>query len=157
MKALRVRIGSRPSALAMAQANLIRSQLETPASKLAVEIVPISTSGDKLATASLSQVGGKGLFIRELEQALADGRIDLAVHSMKDLPAILPPGFRIAAVPLREDPRDVLLTRDHGGWAALRRGARLGTSSARRRMQALRLKPDLEVVPLRGKDRKSVV
>ena len=99
MTALRLRIGSRPSALALAQAGLVKSRLEAAVGGLDAEIVAISTSGDKLTTASLAQIGGKGLFIRELEQALADGRIDLAVHSMKDLPAILPAGYLIAAVP----------------------------------------------------------
>jgi len=148
--ALRLRIGSRPSALALAQAGLIKARLEAAVDGLAAEIVAISTSGDKLTTASLAQIGGKGLFIRELEQALADGRIDLAVHSMKDLPAILPAGYRIAAVPAREDPRDALLTRATGGWRELERGARLGTSSTRRRMQAVRWRPDLAIEPLRG-------
>jgi hydroxymethylbilane synthase len=103
-----------------------------------------------MATASLAQVGGKGLFIRELEQALNENRIDLAVHSMKDLPATLAPQFRIAAVPPREYAHDALIARGSGGWGALPRGARLGTSSARRRLEALRLRPDLDIVPLRG-------
>ena len=86
----RLRIGSRPSALALAQANLVKGHLDAALPGLIAEIIAISTSGDKLTTASLAQIGGKGLFIRELEQALSDGRIDLAVHSMKDLPAVLP-------------------------------------------------------------------
>jgi hydroxymethylbilane synthase len=117
---------------------------------LRVEIVPINTSGDKMTSASLAHVGGKGLFVRELEEALTDHRIDIAVHSMKDLPAILPAQFRIAAVPEREDPRDVLITRRGSGWDALPPGARLGTSSTRRRLEALRLRSDLDVQPLRG-------
>jgi hydroxymethylbilane synthase len=154
--ALTLRIGSRPSALALAQANLVKIPLVHAVQDrrfeidLRVEIVPISTSGDKMTSASLARVGGKGLFIRELEQALTDRRIDIAVHSMKDLPAILPAQFRIAAVPEREDPRDVLITRRGGGWDALPPGARLGTSSTRRRLEALRLRPDLDVQPLRG-------
>jgi hydroxymethylbilane synthase len=146
----RLRIGSRPSALALAQADLIKGQIEAALPGLAAEIVAVHTSGDKLATASLAQIGGKGLFIRELEQALADGQIDLAVHSMKDLPAVLPDEFRLAAVPLRENPRDALISRVPQGWSGLVRGARLGTSSTRRRLEALRLRPDLEVIPLRG-------
>ena len=145
-----LRIGSRPSVLALAQANLVKARLEDVVNDLRVEIVPIRTSGDKMTSASLAQVGGKGLFIRELEQALADSRIDIAVHSMKDLPAILPTQFRIAAVPEREDPRDVLITRRDSGWDALPRGARLGTSSTRRRLEALRIRPDLDIRPLRG-------
>ena len=145
-----LRIGSRPSRLALAQAELVRHKLAALVPSVSVEIVPISTSGDRMATAALAQVGGKGLFIKELEQALVEGRIDLAVHSMKDLPAQLASGFRIAAVPERADPRDALLARAGGSLAALPRGARLGTSSMRRRFEALRLRPDLEIVALRG-------
>lgn len=148
--AARLRIGSRPSALALAQTGLVSRRLRALVGGLEVEIVPISTSGDKLTTASLARVGGKGLFIREIEQALSAGRIDLAVHSLKDLPAVLAPAYRIAAVPEREDPCDALIARAPGGWDALKPGARLGTSSARRRLAALRLRPDLEVLPLRG-------
>jgi hydroxymethylbilane synthase len=146
-----IRIGSRPSRLALAQADLVRQRMLRLLPAAAIEIVPIRTSGDRMATAALAAVGGKGLFVKELEQALAAGRVDLAVHSMKDLPARLAPEFRIAAVPERADPRDALLARAPGGsLAALPRGARLGTSSARRRFEALRLRPDLTVVPLRG-------
>lgn len=148
--AFALRIGSRPSALAIAQANLIKGRLEGSLGGLRAEIVSISTTGDKLTTPSLAQAGGKGLFIRELEQALSDRRIDIAVHSMKDLPAVLPGAFRIAAVPQREDPRDALITRKGGGWDALAAGARIGTSSPRRRLEVLRLRPDLAVTPLRG-------
>jgi hydroxymethylbilane synthase len=145
-----LRIGSRPSALALAQTALVSERLRTLVGGLVTEVVPISTTGDKLTTASLAQVGSKGLFIRELEQALSAGRIDLAVHSLKDLPAALMPEYRIAAVPERENPCDALITRDSGGWASLPVGACLGTSSARRRFEALRLRPDLVVRPLRG-------
>src|SRR5271155_4402630 len=145
-----LRIGSRPSALAIAQAELMKSHLERANGKIRAEIVPISTTGDRLTDASLAQAGGKGLFTRELEQALTSGRIDVAVHSMKDLPAVLPPAYRIVAVPERENPRDVLITRAGGGWDSLRPGARLGTSSPRRRLEALWLRPDLEVTALRG-------
>lgn len=145
-----LRIGARPSALALAQAELIKRRLEAALPGLTADLVTVRTSGDKLTTASLAQVGGKGLFIRELEQALSAARIDLAVHSMKDLPAVLPRGFRLAAVPARENPRDALIARAAGGWNQLPHGARLGTSSTRRRLEALRLRPDLEVIPLRG-------
>jgi hydroxymethylbilane synthase len=145
-----LRIGSRPSRLALAQAELVRHKLAAIVPSVTIEIVPIRTSGDRMATAALAEVGGKGLFIKELEQALGDHRIDLAVHSMKDLPAQLAAGFRIAAVPERADPRDALLARAGGSIAALPRGARLGTSSARRRFEALRLRPDLHIVALRG-------
>jgi hydroxymethylbilane synthase len=145
-----LRIGSRPSALAMAQARLVEGWLKASLPELAIEIVPIRTSGDRLATASLADAGGKGLFVKELEQALAAGQIELAIHSMKDLPARLPAGFRIAAVPIREDPRDAIVSRIGGGLGELHQRARLGTSSARRRFEALRIRPDLEIVPLRG-------
>src|SRR5215469_4615428 len=101
--AFKVRIGSRPSRLALAQTVIVRSRLASLIPDLSAEVVEIRTSGDRLATASLAGVGGKGLFIRELEQALLEKRIDLAVHSMKDLPAVLAPRFRIAAVAERED------------------------------------------------------
>jgi hydroxymethylbilane synthase len=144
-----LRIGSRPSRLAMAQAQIVRQHLERIAPRLSCEIVPIRTTGDKLTTPSLAQVGGKGLFVRELEQALVAGQIDIAVHSMKDMPARLEGGFRLLAVPAREDTADVLLT---GGpdLAHLARGARLGTASLRRRFEAIRLRPDLDIAPLRG-------
>lgn len=145
-----IRIGSRPSRLALAQAELVRHKLGALAPEAVFEIVPIRTSGDRMTTAALAEVGGKGLFVKELEQALAEGQVDIAVHSMKDMPARIAPGFRIAAVPERADPRDALLSRIGGSFAALPRGARLGTSSARRRFEAQRLRPDLEIVPLRG-------
>lgn len=169
-----LRIGSRPSPLALAQAQLVRGRLAQLMPWEKVEIVPIRTSGDRLASASLAQVGGKGLFIKELEQALIERRIDLAVHSMKDLPAALTPGLCIAAVPPRADPRDALLIRaaarvpaqrtpraQSGGagdedaaasaaFARLAPGARVGTSSTRRRFAALRIRADLEIGALRG-------
>jgi hydroxymethylbilane synthase len=154
-----LRVGSRPSALALAQAELVRRRLAALAPSVEIEIIPIRTSGDKITSAALAQVGGKGLFIKELEQALLERRIDLAVHSMKDLPAALAPGLGIAAVPERADPRDALLTRAgraadetnaSGALASLARGARLGTSSPRRRFEALRIRADLTVGALRG-------
>ena len=148
--ALKLRIGSRPSRLALAQAELVRAQLAQAVPDLACEIVEIRTSGDKMTTAYLARVGGKGLFIRELEQALLDKQIDLAVHSLKDLPAVLAPEFQLAAIPKREDPRDVLVTSDGGSFASLPKGARLGTSSLRRRFQALKANPGLDISPLRG-------
>ncbi len=134
----------------MIQADYVKTQLAPFVPGASFEIIPIRTSGDKLSSASLARVGGKGLFIRELEQALADGRIDLAVHSMKDLPARMPPGFALAAVPARADVRDVLVSASGASFTALRSGARVGTSSMRRRFQALRARPELEIVALRG-------
>jgi hydroxymethylbilane synthase len=149
--ASQLRIGTRPSKLALVQANLVHQRLRALVPGIAVEIVEIRTSGDRLTNDSLASVGGKGLFIKELEQALVDRRIDIAVHSMKDLPARLAPGFRIAAVPERGDTRDALVTRDGASaLTALPRGARLGTSSPRRRFQVLRLTRDLKLAPLRG-------
>ena len=146
----KIRIGSRPSKLALTQAALVRERLAARLPGVEIEIVEIRTSGDKMTSASLAAVGGKGLFIKELEQALADRKIDLAVHSMKDLPAALPPDFRIGAVPTRENTADILVTRDGATLSALPAGARLGTSSSRRRYQALRLNRALDVQPLRG-------
>ena len=149
---LKIRIGSRPSKLALVQASMMRERVAAQISDVdpEIEIVEIRTTGDKLKSASLAQVGGKGLFIKELEQALADRRIDAAVHSMKDLPAVLPPQFRMAAVPGRENTADILVTRDGSALSALPVGARLGTSSSRRHFQALRMNRGLAVLPLRG-------
>jgi hydroxymethylbilane synthase len=149
MPKLKIRIGSRPSKLALVQASIVRDRIaaQMPAE---IEIVEIRTSGDKMTSASLADIGGKGLFIKELEQALAAGAIDLAVHSMKDLPAVLPENFRVAAVLERESTADILVTPDGAALSALPAGARLGTSSSRRRFQALRVNRALEILPLRG-------
>jgi hydroxymethylbilane synthase len=143
-----MRIGTRASTLAQAQARLVARRLA--AAGRTVEIVPLRTEGDRLAEARLAGVGGKGLFVREIEQALLEARIDVAVHSLKDLPARIPDGLVLAAFPEREDPRDVLVARAPGGLDALGPGATLGTSSPRRRALALALRPDLAVEPIRG-------
>ena len=147
---LKIRVGSRPSKLALAQAAIVRDLLSSKIPGIEIEIVEIRTSGDKNTSASLADVGGKGLFIKELEQALADRTIDAAVHSMKDLPAILPEQFRVAAVLERENTADILVTPDGSTLSALTAGARLGTSSSRRRLQALRINRGLTILPLRG-------
>src|ERR1700722_11748356 len=147
---LKIRIGSRPSKLALAQASIVRDRLTAQISGIEIEIVEIRTSGDKMTSASLADVGGKGLFYKELEQALPNRTIDAAIHSMKDLPALLPSQFRVAAVPGRENTSDILVTRDGSTLSALPAGARLGTSSSRRRFQALRKNRGLEILPLRG-------
>ena len=147
---LKVKIGSRPSKLALAQAAIVRERLSAQIPGIEIEIVEIRTSGDKMTSASLADVGGKGLFIKELEQALDDRAIDAAVHSMKDLPSVLPPQFRVAAVLERENTSDILVTRDGSTLSALPAGARLGTSSTRRRFQALRINRGLSIQPLRG-------
>ena len=117
---------------------------------LTIELVPMKTAADRAPDLPLTRIGDKGLFVKDLELALLDGSIDLAVHSLKDLPSVLAPGLRIAAVGPREDPRDVLVSPSGARLAELREGARIGTSSARRIAQILACRPDLEVVPLRG-------
>ncbi len=147
MKALR--IGTRGSALALWQARSIaRALLET--TSVEPEIVIIKTSGDKFQQTSFSQIGTKGIFIKELEDALLDGRIDLAVHSMKDVPTEMPEGLTIAAIGKREDVRDALLSSSGATLASLPQGARVGTSSLRRQSQLLYARRDLRVLELRG-------
>jgi hydroxymethylbilane synthase len=141
-------IGTRGSPLALWQANWVKSRFEE-AGQLA-DLRVIKTSGDKLASAPLAESGVKGLFIKEIEEALAAGEIDVAVHSLKDLPVQQPEGLVIAAVPEREDARDALVCRRAGSLAQLPPGARVGTSSLRRQAQVLRLRPDLQIVALRG-------
>ena len=145
-----LRIGTRGSRLALAQAEWARRRLEAADAGLRAELVVIKTSGDRLRDVPLHQVGGKGLFVKELESALREGAIDCAVHSLKDLPGELAPGLTIAAVPEREDPHDVAITRAAGGLAALPHGARVGTSSPRRAALVRMMWPDLAVVALRG-------
>jgi len=144
----RLRIGSRGSQLALWQAHHIRALLR--AHKHEVEIEIIKTTGDKITDVALAKVGTKGMFTKEIEEALAAGRIDLAVHSLKDLPTEVPPEFEIAAITERENPRDVLCSRDYASIEQLPRGARVGTSSLRRQAQLKALRPDLEIYPLRG-------
>jgi len=146
----RVRIGTRGSPLALRQAELVAEGLRRAWPGLVVELVPIRTSGDRLAHAHLAEVGGKGLFVKEIEEALLDERIEAAVHSLKDLPAGLPPGLVLAAYPEREDPRDVLVRRSGGGLGDLPPGGRVGTASLRRRAQLVARRPDLVVEAIRG-------
>src|SRR5690242_14640719 len=143
-----LRIGSRGSQLALWQANHIAALLREQEHKVELEI--IRTTGDKITDVSLAQVGTKGMFTKEIEEALAEGRVHLAVHSLKDLPTEVPPGFELAAITRREDARDVLLSRQHHALAQLPQGARVGTSSLRRQAQLKALRPDLEIHPLRG-------
>lgn len=146
----RVRIGTRGSPLALRQAREVAERLGRARPGIEVELVAIRTSGDRLAAAHLATVGGKGLFVREIDEALLDGRVDLAVHSLKDLPAERPEGLALVAFPPREDPRDVLVAGGGRTLAALPAGARLGTSSLRRQVQLRARRPDVEVVPIRG-------
>ncbi|MDJ0723296.1 MAG: hydroxymethylbilane synthase [Desulfobacterales bacterium] len=145
-----VRIGTRGSKLALWQAEWVKSRLESLHAGLKVELTIIKTKGDKILDVPLAKVGGKGLFVKEIEEALLAGRIDLAVHSMKDMPAEIPAGLCIGAVPEREVPADALIAPEGLTLDTLPRGARIGTSSLRRASQLRRVRPDIEIVPLRG-------
>jgi hydroxymethylbilane synthase len=145
-----VRIATRRSRLALWQAEHVASRLAALHPGLVVTLVPIVTEGDRILDRSLAAVGGKGLFIKELEHAIRQGAADLAVHSMKDLPGRLEAGFTVAAALERGDARDAFVSSTHDSLAALSQGARIGTSSPRRECQLRRLRPDLEVVVMRG-------
>lgn len=145
-----IKIGTRKSPLALWQANWIKENLLNNFSDLIVTIIKITTSGDRFLDAPLSEVGGKGLFTKEIEEALIDQRVDIAVHSMKDVPAILPEELYIAAITERENHRDVLISKEKVTLNDLPKGARVGTSSLRRQAQLLKFRPDLKMVPIRG-------
>lgn len=145
-----LRIATRESPLALWQAYHVRDRLEAAHPGLKVELVPMTTQGDRLLDATLQRAGGKGLFVKELEQAMLDGRADLAVHSMKDVPVQLPPGLALRAFLRGEDPRDVFVSNRHASLAELPQGAIVGTASLRRRAQLKLLRPDLDVRELRG-------
>jgi len=146
----KIRIGTRGSQLALWQANWIKEQLIKKHPELTVQIHTIKTTGDKILDVPLAKVGGKGLFVKEIEEAMLDASIDIAVHSMKDVPTELPEGLAIVAVPQREDPRDAVLGRDKTPILELPRGAKIGTSSLRRQAQLLAARPDFDIEPLRG-------
>ncbi len=145
-----IKIGTRASKLALWQANWVKSALIEKFSQLTIELVSIKTKGDKILDVPLARVGGKGLFVKEIEQALLDGRIDIAVHSMKDMPAEIPQGLCIGAVPPREVPTDVLISKNGLRFSELNQGAVIGTSSLRRSAQLRHARPDIVIVPLRG-------
>ena len=145
-----LRIATRRSRLALWQAEFVKSRLEALHPGLRVALVALSTRGDELLDASLAKAGGKGLFVKELEAALAEGRAEIAVHSMKDVPAELPEGYALAAILAREDPRDAFVSVNHETLAALAAGAVLGTSSLRRQAQIAARYPRLDIRPLRG-------
>ena len=145
-----IKIGTRGSALALWQAHWVKANLLKNFPDLIVTIVKITTSGDRFLDAPLSKVGGKGLFTKEIEEALLENRVDIAVHSIKDVPAMLPEGLSIPIIAEREDPRDVLISKKNLKLSQLPNGARLGTSSLRRQAQLLKFRPDLKIVPLRG-------
>ncbi|HEX6530399.1 MAG TPA: hydroxymethylbilane synthase [Burkholderiales bacterium] len=143
-------IATRRSRLALWQSEHIKERLQSLHRGLAVELLPLSTRGDELLDRRLDQAGGKGLFVKELETAMADGRADLAVHSIKDVPADLPSGFVLAAMTAREDPRDVFLSKKFNSLREMPNGASLGTSSLRRSAQIVERFPHLEIRLLRG-------
>ena len=147
---MNIALATRRSPLAMVQAEEISAALRERHPDLEVELVAMSTRGDEMLDRALAPLGGKGLFIKALEAALESGRARIAVHSLKDLPAVLEPGFALAAVPARHDPRDVLISRHGPDVDSLPRGARVGTASLRRQAQLLAVRPDLDVVTLRG-------
>lgn len=145
-----VRIATRKSPLALWQAEQVACRLQALHQGLRVELVKMVTQGDRILDAPLARIGGKGLFVKELEQGLLEGTADVAVHSMKDVPAELPAGLHLAVILEREDPRDAFVSLRHAALEALPAGARVGTSSLRRQCQLKALRPDLITLPLRG-------
>lgn len=146
----KLRIATRQSRLALWQAEHVAARLREAHPGLVVELVPMTTQGDRIVDRSLAQVGGKGLFIKELEVAIAEGRADIAVHSMKDVPSDMPPGMILAAMLSRADPRDAFVSLRHENFNSLPHGARVGTSSLRRQCQLKYARPDLQLLTLRG-------
>ncbi len=145
-----LKIATRQSPLALWQAEHIRARLEALHADLTVELVTFVTQGDKILDTPLAKIGGKGLFVKELEAALLDGRADLAVHSMKDVPMALPEGLTLAVICEREDPLDAFVSNTYASFDDLPQGAKVGTSSLRRKCQILKARPDLEIIDLRG-------
>ncbi|MED4530895.1 hydroxymethylbilane synthase [Metabacillus fastidiosus] len=143
-------VGSRRSKLALTQTNWVIDRLKEFGLPFEFEVKEIVTKGDQIIDVTLSKVGGKGLFVKEIEQAMLDGEIDMAVHSMKDMPAVLPEGLTIGCIPHREDHRDVLISKDNKTLDELPEGAIIGTSSLRRSAQILRRRPDVEIKWIRG-------
>ncbi len=145
-----VKIGTRASLLAVTQSTWVKNQIESQYPDTTVELVKITTRGDKILDVPLAKVGGKGLFVKEIEDALAAGRVDLAVHSMKDVPSDLPEGLQVAVIPPRETPFDAFICNGETTLDELPAGARIGTSSLRRKAQLAALRPDLVIEDLRG-------
>lgn len=146
----RLRLATRRSKLALAQARAYAKSLQAAHDGLEIEELHVVTSGDKFQDRPLQALGGKGLFIKEIEEALLESRADFAVHSIKDVPAELADSLGLAAIPPREDPRDVIVTREGAKLAELPKGAKVGTSSLRRKTMLLAIRPDLDIGPLRG-------
>jgi hydroxymethylbilane synthase len=141
---------TRKSALALAQSRALVAELARARPELAITELTVTTTGDKIQDRSLTEIGGKGLFVKEIEEALVERRADIAVHSLKDVPGELAPGLRIGCVPKREDPRDVIVSRSGAKLVELPEGAKIGTTSLRRQLQLRALRPDFVLVPLRG-------
>ena len=150
MKNNTLRIATRNSPLAMWQAEYVQQQLNHHYPELRIELVPVVTKGDRLLDVSLAKIGGKGLFIKELEHALLDDRADIAVHSMKDVPQAFPEGLLLGVICQREDPRDAFVSVKYPDFRSLPQGAIVGTSSLRRQCQLLAMRPDLQIKMLRG-------
>ena len=146
----KIRIATRKSPLALWQAEDVKQRLEVLHPALTVELVTMTTRGDVLLDSPLAKIGGKGLFVKELEVAMLEGRADIAVHSVKDVPATLPDGLHISTILARENPHDAFVSNKHAGFDELPAGARVGTCSLRRQSQVLARRPDLEILPLRG-------
>jgi hydroxymethylbilane synthase len=150
MNSKELRIGTRGSQLALCQANWVKEKLAEAHPHLKVTLIEIKTMGDKIQDAPLAKIGGKGLFVKEIEEALIQKRIDLAVHSIKDVPTELPEGLYLSAITKREDPRDVFISQDGRRLEDLPQGAKIGTSSLRRQVQLLHYRDDFVMIPLRG-------
>lgn len=146
----RLRIGTRASQLALTQSQWVRDKVQALLPNTEVELVRINTKGDRILDVPLAKIGGKGLFVKEIEEALLAGEIDMAVHSMKDVPTVLPKGLHIGIVPQREEARDAFVSNRYRNLAELPAGAVVGTSSLRRKAQLLALRPDLQIRDLRG-------
>ncbi len=147
---MNLKIGTRGSSLALAQSNWVREKLLERYPGIGIDLVVIKTKGDRILNSSLAEIGGKGLFVKEIEEALIDKRVDLAVHSIKDVPAELPEGLHIPVFPEREDPRDAFISAEYKSIKDLPPGASVGTGSLRRSSQLLGIRPDLKIIPVRG-------
>lgn len=150
MEKKKIIIGTRGSQLALWQANWVKDELEKKYPDIEVSLDKIKTTGDKILDVPLAKVGGKGLFVKEIEEALLEGRVHLAVHSMKDVPTFFPVGLHLRCITKREDPRDAVFSRSGLKLLELPKGAKIGTSSLRRQSQILSARPDFEIMPLRG-------
>ncbi|EGD51100.1 porphobilinogen deaminase [Thermoanaerobacter ethanolicus JW 200] len=145
-----IKVGTRSSELALKQTAMVINEIKKFRQDFEFEIVKITTQGDALIDKPVSEIGGKGVFVKEIESALLKGEIDMAVHSMKDMPYEIPKGLKLMAVLKREDPKDVFVSRDGTQFMDLKEGAKIGTSSLRRQVQLKALKPDIQIVPIRG-------